>query len=150
MRNRARGFALLCVFGLLLMAPRQQWPANTIIKTHVRCETLYAPSAYIAATDDINSIWRAPAAVTITNIWCESPVSTVTVNLQRDDGSPVDIATVDLVCASTPFDACASGCTTTLVAAEDSLADGERIDLDVDSIGTDPTTLNICWEYTYD
>ena len=118
--------------------------------THVHCETLYAPTAQIQLTDDIDSIWRAPAAVTLTNVWCESPTGTATIDLQRDDGSAADIHTAALTCASTPVDACASGCTTTLVDAEDNLADGDRIDLEVTGVAGNPTTLNVCWEYQYD
>jgi len=168
MRNRLWVFLGLGLAAVLLVAARQQWPASIIVfsdsetlqakldagsleaNTYSFCKTLYAPGTFIAATDDIASIWRAPAAMTITNIWCESPVSTVTINLQRDDGTPADIATADLACASTAVDACAAGCTTTLVDSEDNVADGETLDLDIASIGTEPTTVTVCFEATYD
>lgn len=136
---------------VLLGAISLPWPDPDLNPNiRVACETLYAPTATVVATDDIASLWRAPAAITISNIWCESVVSTITIDMRRDDGSPADVQTASLVCASTPVDACASGCTTTLVDAEDNFAAGDRMDLIIASVGTNPTTLNICWEYTYD
>ena len=128
-------------------------PTSCEIETH--CETLYAPATTIALTDDLISIWKAPKnrGAHFWKIWCETDVGTVTMNLQKDNGSPVDMATDDLACTTTIKSACDAGydtCTSTFVAGENLIAAGDRIDLDIVSVLTSPTELHICWDYTYD
>lgn len=119
-------------------------PAGSPTPTHADCFTIWAPSAKVQDTDDVKSVWRAPAAVTITDIWCETDATTVTANLQRDDGTPVDISTADIAC-DTDGQASAG-----LAAAEDNVADGQRIDLDIVTHTGTPARLSFCFEYTYD
>ena len=101
------------------------------------------------AADDFLTIWYTRKAVTITHIYAESD-QTVTFNLQRDDGSPADICTADLAPAAGSQSACASGCDTTLVDAEDNIAIGERIDLKITSVANTPTWVSITFSFTYD
>ena len=77
-------------------------------------------------TDDFKSIWTTNGfAATITKIWCESD-QTVNMDLQIDDGTPLDVAGADLVCDSTPAED-ESGLT-------GSMADGDRLDLAITSV----------------
>ena len=93
------------------------------------------------ATDDLVSIWISDGfASTITRIYCESD-QTWTANLQVDDGTPADVASVDLVCVSgTSSD--------TVLAGDSGLADGDRLDLKTTSVSGVPTRGSICWKYT--
>ena len=104
--------------------------------------TLYAPSAEIQATDDVDSVFRAPAALTISEVWCETDTGTVDLDLQIDDGSPADVMGTDLTCAST-----AVSDSTGLTGA---MADGDRLDIEITSVATNPTRVTVCAEYSFD
>ena len=108
------------------------------------CFTLYAPTENIASTDDVESVWRAPAGVVASELWCETDTGGLNVNLQRDDGTPADMCASDLLCDSTP-PTCAPAM------AEATVADGETLDLVIKSVdsGT-PTRLTLCMEYDYE
>lgn len=96
----------------------------------------------LADTDDIPSIWRAPAAITITEVWCESDAGDAVVNLQRDDGSPANILSSNLTCST-------GGATGTINTNEDNVADGQRIDFVMVTAGTN-VRVNVMIEYTVD
>ena len=108
--------------------------------TFTECETIYAPTEFIAATDDIPSVWRASDAITITEVWCETD-QTVTLDLQIDDGTPADVMGSDLSCGTGTADS------TSLTG---SMADGDRLDLLIATASGSPTLLTFCWEYTID
>jgi hypothetical protein len=127
--NGAGGQGLTCASGSCDIAKR------------TACWTLFDPSG-LADTDDIPSVWRAPAAVTITEIWCETDAGSPTINPQRDDGSAANMCTSNLTCTT-------GGATCTLAAAEDNLADGDRIDHVTVSAST-ADRINVCVEYTVD
>lgn len=110
--------------------------------THTECFPFYAPTDTIADSDDVQSLWRAPAAITITEVWCETDTGTVNMDLQIDDGTPADVMGTDLVCASTAVSD-SSGLT-------GAMADGDRLDLAITSVASSPTRLTVCAEYTYD
>ncbi len=95
------------------------------------------------AVDDFESIWVVNGfAVTITKIWCESD-QTVNMDLQIDDGTPADVNGADLVCDSTPaLDESMGG--------DDTMADGDRLDLAITSVSGTPTFVSIMWTYTKD
>lgn len=103
------------------------------------CETLYAPNDEITDANDIPSIWVADWRSKILEIWCESD-QTVVMNLQRDDGTPANIATSNLTCTSTPSS------TRTLSATESVLAKDHRLDLAIASVSGDPKRLAVCWQ----
>lgn len=104
------------------------------------CFTLYAPTDTIADTNDVQSIWRAPTASTIVEVWCETDTGTVTADLQIDDGTPADVMGTDLVCDST-----GESDSTSLTG---SMAAGDRLDIAITSVATSPTRLTFCMEHT--
>ena len=116
--------------------------AHTTIPKHSFCETIYAPTVFIANTNDIPSIWRAPAAITITEVWCESDETATTIQLQKDDGTATNMLSAN--------EACDGGATTGFVSGENSLADGDRLDYLTVAISGSPTRVTVCVEYTFD
>lgn len=116
-------------------------PANAIAETIAECFPVYSPTSGIAGTDDITSLWRAPAAITISEVWCETDTGTATADLQIDDGTPADIMGTDLTC-----DASGEVDNTSLTGG---MADGDRLDLAITSVASSPTRLTFCVEYTY-
>ena len=120
--------------------------AVTLALTFEECFPMYAPTAEIALDDDLQSIWRAPAALTITEVWCETDTGTVTMDLQIDGGAPADVIGTDLICDTdsevSPGDAALAGDVT--------MADGDRLDWLIDSVASSPTRFTVCIEYSYD
>lgn len=116
--------------------------AHTTIPKHSFCETIYAPTVFIANDNDIPSIWRAPAAITITEVWCESDETATTIQLQKDDGTATNMLSAN--------EACDGGATTGFVSGENSLADGDRLDYLTVAISNSPTRVTVCVEYTFD
>lgn len=114
--------------------------AESAARVETECFTLYAPSAEIQATDDVDTLWRAPATMTITEVWCETDTGTVNADLQIDDGTPADVMGVDLVCAATAVSD-STGLT-------GSMAAGDRLDLEIASVATNPKRLTVCIRYT--
>jgi hypothetical protein len=114
--------------------------------TFSECFPMYAPSAEIALTDDVQSVWRAAAALTITEVWCETDTGTVTMDLQIDSGSTADVVGTDLVCATTAVTAPGDEA----LAGDVTMADGDRLDFLIDSVGSNPTRLSVCIEYDFD
>lgn len=93
------------------------------------------------AVDDFKSIWRAKNAFTLTSIWAESD-QTVTFMLQVDDGTPVDVDSVDLAPAAGEAEDTSLNGDTTMDA-------GDRLDLDVVSVSGTPTWVSICFTGTW-
>ena len=114
--------------------------------TQSHCFKISNPPA--SAPTVYESVWRAPAAITITALWCEvdDGLSTTDVQILRDDGSAANIFSGDLSCTN----AAAGAEQTNVVGTEDNVADGERIDVEVAVIDGDTTWISICWEYTVD
>ncbi len=113
------------------------------LRTRNKCFIL---DGTIADTDDIAPGWPVQTyPVTVTKITCKTSSGTVTANIQRDDGSPADIATSDLVCDNPG----GGETTTSFAAAEDNWAAGDWITLDIVSVSS-PTDLSFCFEYTID
>ncbi|MFQ5778366.1 MAG: hypothetical protein ACE5IP_10210, partial [Terriglobia bacterium] len=111
-------------------------------KTFTQPVVLFDPGGLLD-TDDIASVWRAPAAVTLTEVWCEVDAGTTTaINLQRDDGTPANILSADLTCSTT-------GALGTINALEDNLAAGERIDFVMVTAGA-ATRASVMLKYTVD
>jgi len=93
------------------------------------------------AADDFKSIWFAKQACVITSIWAESD-QTVTFMLQKDDGSPADLDTVDLAPA-------AGVAEDTSLDGDATFAAGDRLDLAVTSVANTPTWVSIFWTFEY-
>jgi hypothetical protein len=109
--------------------------------THAECIYIANPSASIR-----ESVWRSPADVTISDIWCEThgATGTATLNIRRDDGTPADICTADVVCDSDEQQCSTVG---SLDPTERALTDGDRVDLSIVSTANSPTALSVCFEY---
>jgi hypothetical protein len=110
--------------------------------TLTECETLYAPNELISNVDDIESVWRAPAALTITEVWCESDETATTIQLQRDDETPTDMLS--------QAEPCDGGATSGFVGTENQLAAGDTLDYLTIAIDGTPERLTVCWEYDHD
>lgn len=116
------------------------------------CWVFYDPATALPATLDPTSAWANRArAITIIEVWCETDINTATVNIQRDDGTPANLLSADLVCDTNPGQSsCASGCdVNTIQGAEDNLAIGEELDHVTVSLGT-INRLSVCVTYTVD
>lgn len=89
-------------------------------------------------TDDFANFFanEMDATITITQIKAWTDTGTSTINIQRDDGTPANICTANLV-AST------AGVTCTLVAAEDELLDTESLDFVMVTAATTGTPTKI-------
>lgn len=96
------------------------------------------------AGDDFKSVWinDTGSAITVTKLWAESD-QTVTLMLQVDDGTPADMDSVDLVAISTPD-------TDTSLDGDATIANGDRVDVDVASVSGTPTWVSIAFTYTKD
>ncbi len=125
----------------LTMATTTPWAISADNELYIDTKGIWFEDP--TAADDFESIWISRSLdVTLRNIWCESD-QTVTIMLQIDDGSPADVDTVDLVCASTPdFDDDLNGDVT--------MAAGDRLDLTTISVSGTPTFVSIMWEFEYD
>ncbi len=117
-------------------------PTNCLQHALQECFVVYRPVDEIQNTDDIDSFWRASAALTLTEVWCETDTGTVNMDLAIDDGSREDVMGTDLVCAST-----AVSDSTGLAG---NMAAGDRLDLLIASVATNPTRLSVCVGYDYD
>jgi hypothetical protein len=78
--------------------------------------------AALADTDDQPTVWRNNvAAMTLTEVWCESNAGTVIINLQRDDGSAANVLSSNVSCDT-------GGELGTISASEDNFAVGDKLD----------------------
>jgi hypothetical protein len=97
-------------------------------------------------TDDQPTIWvnHSGANMTITNVWCETDsASALTMNLQRDDGSPVDIMSSALSCTST------EATSSTFTSGENVIADGHRVDFTVVAAGGSAKWVSVHFKVTF-
>ena len=100
--------------------------------------------AVLVDGDDQPTIWRNNiAAMTITEVWCESDAGTPIINLQRDDGSPQNILSSNLTCTT-------GGATGTIAGAEDNLAVGDKIDLTIVTAGATAKRITVSIKATLD
>lgn len=111
----------------------------SIAGAHEECFPLLAPSGVLASYD-VGTVWRAPIALTITEVFCETDTGTVDFDFQIDDGTPADVMGTDLVCD-------ASG-ETDNTSITGSMAVGDRLDFAITSVATTPTRLTACVVYT--
>lgn len=114
--------------------------AESAARVESECFTLYAPTAGVLLTDDVTSVWRAPVAVTITEVWCETNTGTVNMDVQIDNGTPTDVMGVDLACISTGA--------TDSTSLTGSMAAGNTLDFAITTVATSPTRLTVCIKYT--
>lgn len=107
------------------------------LETEVACAYIETP-----AVEVLETVWWAPVAVTITSIYCETDAGTVGLDLQNDDGTPAGVNGSDISCA-------ASGTTDSTFAGDATLAQADRLDIDINSVAT-AVQVSVCWRYTYD
>jgi len=83
--------------------------------------------------------------ITITNVWCDCDGGTPIIQLQKDDGSPANILTGNLTCAS------GSGASTTnFVSGENAIASTNRVDFVMVTAGGTAKRVTVSVAYTLD
>lgn len=108
----------------------------TSLDTKVACIYIKAP----ATDEQFESVWRAPVALTITEIWCEVDAGTVLLDLNNDDGTPTGINGSDITCPVP------DGISDVSFAGDAVFAQGDRVDVDLGTVTT-ATKVSICWRY---
>jgi hypothetical protein len=111
--------------------------STAAMKTESKCAWIEDP-----AVEVMEVVFRAPVAVTITEIYCETDAGTVGLDLQNDDGTPTGVNGSDISCAS-------GGTSDTSFAGDAALAQNHMLDIDINSVTT-ATQVSVCWRYTYD
>lgn len=100
--------------------------------------------AVLPDADDQLTFWRNNvAAMTITEVWCESDAGSPLINLQRDDGTPANILSANLTCSTT-------GATGSIDAAEDNLAVGDKLDFVLVTAGGTAKRVTVSVKATID
>jgi hypothetical protein len=84
--------------------------------------------------------------ITVSEVWCETDTGTSTINIQRDDGSPANILSSNLVCSTTGASA------STFSGTENQVASTQRIDLVMVTAATSgtPHRVMVSIKYTLD
>jgi len=112
---------------------------DSTLRTHSACVYIEDP----VSDEDLNSVWRAPIALTITEIWCETDAGTAGLELTNDDGTPTGVNGSDISCAVS------AGTSDSTFAGDALLAQDHKIDVNVGTVAT-ATRLSVCWRYTVD
>ena len=96
------------------------------------------------STEDFNSIWRAPAALTITEIYCEVTNGTsVAFDFVNRGVGGVNGSDVTCDTAGTTESSLGGG-------AALSVADGGLIDVNLGTVTGAVDAVSLCFEYNYD
>lgn len=97
------------------------------------------------ATDkEYYTIWRAPVALTIVEIYCEVTGGTDwDLDLEIDDGTPASVNGSDIACDT-------SGVTDGTLAGDVTMAVGDRLDIDSAELVGNVTQAAICIKWTVD
>lgn len=102
-------------------------------------------TALTASEDQLSIFYNGlGGGITITSVWCETDVGTATINLQKDDGSPANILTSDLVCDTT------GEATTAFVSTQNLVASTDKIDWATVSVASAPKRVTLNVTYTID
>lgn len=116
--------------------------------------TVYNEGSALVDTLDIAGIViDGVSALTITEVCCQvdSITGAPTMNLQRADGSPANILTANLACATavTPIAApTTNGCTQTFVSGENAIALDQQVSFVMVTAGGTATRMNVFILYT--
>lgn len=112
-------------------------------RTETECAYIESPQG----GESLESIWRAVAATTLSELWCETDQGQANIDLGIDDGLAVAEALGGL-----PADnlSCGAVGSQTSVFAENELADGDTLDVIIESASGAPGRISICWEYARD
>lgn len=118
--------------------------SNKLIQFMIGAEN----GAVLVDADDQPSIFynHYGQGITINDVWCETDAGTSTINLQRDDGSPANILTSNLVCSST------GASSSTFSGTENQIASTNRIDFLMVTAATSgtPKRVSVSIRYTLD
>jgi hypothetical protein len=106
--------------------------------THTSCTHINA--AELSPNTTYPSRWRSALAGAITEIWCETDVGSLEMDLAIDDGSPQTINGSYIICASEP------GTVDDDFANPATMEAGNTLDVQVARVAT-ATTLNVCWRH---
>jgi hypothetical protein len=111
------------------------------LNTKSHCITIADP----VTDEDWFTVWRAPTAVTLVEIYCEVTGGTsVAFDFQLDDGAPTAVNGSEITCTT-------SGVTdSTLGGSDVNMADGDRLDVLQGTVTGSVTQASYCIEYTID
>jgi len=97
-----------------------------------------------ATDEEYYTVWRAPVAVTISEIYCEVTGGTnVALDLEVDDASPTGVNGSNITCTT-------AGVTDSSLAGDTTLAAGNRLDIDLGTVTGAVTQVSVCWVYSRD
>jgi hypothetical protein len=103
--------------------------------------------AVLADTDDQPSIFfnHLGQGITITNVWCDCDGGSPIIQLQKDDGSPTNMLTGDLTCATGT-----GASTANFVSGENAVASTNRMDFVMVTAGGTAKRVTVSFAYTLD
>lgn len=94
--------------------------------------------------EQLETVWRAPNALTLTEIYCEATAgTTVAFDFNVDDGTPAGVNGSDVSCTT-------SGTTDSSLGGDTSMAAGDRLDIDVGTVTDSVEAISFCLGYTTD
>lgn len=103
------------------------------------CINVPAPTS----DQEFYTVWIAPAAFTITSIYCEmSGGTSVAADFEIDDGSPTGVNGSNITCDASETDSSLAGDT--------SMASGDKLDVDLGTVTGSVTQFSICISGYYD
>lgn len=112
------------------------------------CKTIEVP----AADEEFYTVWRAPRAATLTEIYCEvddGGGTSVVFDFEVDDGSPEgvsDTGATDVTC----LPAASGGTTDSSLDGDSTMAAGHRLDIDLGAVNGDVDLFSACIRFTLD
>ena len=119
--------------------------ADPELYTDAKCAWIEDP-----AVEDLDGLYYFMSASTVTRVWCETNAGTVDVNIERDDGSPANVLSAELVCDVGEQTSCASGCdVNTIQGAEDNFAQYSEFNISISAVAT-ATRVSVCVGFTRD
>ena len=148
MRTRIASVLVLAIVAAFLLGQTTAWTVGKVAGLKVtKCKTIETP----ISNEDWVSIWRSPVAVTITGLWCEAASATSVAAMLHVDTSGQS-AIVDDNPVNTGGDmSCVTGGDTEAAPDGDvTVAVGETLDLDSNTVSGDVSAYTFCWDYTYD
>jgi len=142
-KGSANGYASLDATAKI---PTAQLP--TTDRTRVATFVLGADNAAAALQDDDDqaSIFRAPVALHIIEIWCQSDAGSPTINLLKNTGTTAAISTANLACNNSHTGALS----TSFNSGTDALSPGDTIDFSMVSAGGTAKRVSVAIKYTVD
>jgi hypothetical protein len=91
--------------------------------------------------EDLLTVWRAPAAVTITEIFCKATGGSSVLFDFANDGATVNGAEID--CSTV-------GTTEASPGGDATVADGGLLDVNIGTVSGAVAAVSLCFEYSFD